>query len=110
MRHHYGASGYVKPKKSRKGLREVPWGLTGDPEEICIYDNGHIDPAEFLARVRAWDASDIAQADRDALTVDDVRHVRFCPMSPTEARQRGLDYGVIQTLDGGYPVTVVILC
>lgn len=31
------------------------------------------------------------------------------PMSPTEARGHGITWGVIQTEEGGYPVTAVKL-
>jgi len=46
---------------------------------------------------------------RTKLTVEDVEHIRFRPMSPTEARGHGLDWGVFQTDTGGYPVTAVKL-
>jgi hypothetical protein len=94
--------------KSRTGLREIPWGLSGDHDGVCIYDNGHIDPAEFLARVQAWTGSDVPAENRAELTVDCVIHTRFRPMSPAEADQFGFTQGVIKTNVGGYLVTAVI--
>ena len=96
-------------KRRKKGLREILYGLNADSDKVCIYDIGHIDPAEFCARVRAWSGSEVPQDARDALTVDDVEHTRFRNLSPTEARQYGFDHGVIDTLHGGYPVTAVCL-
>jgi len=91
-----------------KGLREIPWGIP-ESDQTCIYDNGHIDAAEFLQRVRDWNASDVHSEYRSALTLADVEYLRFRPMSPSEARQYGVDSGIIRTLEGGYPVTAVML-
>ena len=95
-------------KTRRKGLREIDW-MCNCVEKVCIYDNGHILPNEFLARVRGWVDSDVPQENREALSSKDVRHLQFRPMSPTEAHQYGLDYGVVETDKRGYPVTAVLI-
>ena len=94
-----------------KGLREIPWGVCGmDYDQICIYDNGHVDPALFLNRVREMKGSDVPEDARAALTVADVDHVRFRPMSPTEASNAGVKSGITEAEEGrGYAVTRVIL-
>jgi len=96
-----------KPRKWN--LRELPWGPSGDADETCIYDNGHIDPVEFLSAVRAMTCTDVPQDTRDALVASDVQHIRFRPMSPTEAQSLGYDSGVMETETGGYLVTAVML-
>lgn len=92
----------------RKGLREISWGINDSDGGTCIYDNGHIDAGEFLEMVRGFRQSNTPQEARDALSADDVEHLRFRPMSPTEACGWGCDYGVMEC-DGqrGYPVTAV---
>ena len=97
------------PPRRKWRLREIPFGPCGDADETCIYDNGHIDPEEFLRAVREMKGSDIPDEARAALTVADVQHIRFRPMSPTEAKSQGYDFGVMKTKVGGYPVTVVML-
>ena len=95
-----------------KGLREIEYGpyMGGERNQICIYDNGHIDPGEFLKRVRGMTNSAVPDDARAALIVDDVIHSRFRPMSPSEARSWGCDSGVMEAEDGcGYPVTQVVL-
>lgn len=92
---------------SKRGLREIVWGR--DSDQRCIYDNGHLPPADFLAAVKAWKSSYIPADAREMLTEADVSHRRFRPMSPTEARSWGFDSGVVDTESGGYPVTRVIL-
>jgi hypothetical protein len=87
-----------------KPLREIQWD-----DSLCIYTNGHLDPAEFLDAVRAMQHSDVLYEDRAALTVEHVEHVRFRPLSPYEARSIGCDWGVMRTDVGGYPVTAVVL-
>jgi hypothetical protein len=98
------------PRKTR-GLREIDWGFyAGGDNKTCIYDNGHIDPEEFLQRVRGMTGSDVPDDARAALTVEDVVQSRFRPMSPTEARSWGCDSGVMEAEEGcGYPVTWVAL-
>ena len=95
----------------RKGLREIEFGIcAGNFNKTCIYDNGHIDSSEFLKRVREMKRSDVPQDAREALTILDVEHRRFRPMSPSEARSWGCDSGVMEAEDGrGYPVTSVTL-
>jgi len=93
-------------KTKGKGLREICFGLAG---ETVIYDNGHQDKDKFLAAIKTWGQSDLPDDAIDSLTVDDVEHTRFSPMSPTQARCRGFDYGVLLTIAGGYPVTMVKL-
>lgn len=97
--------------KKTKGLREIEWGIqAGDCNKTCIYDNGHIDPVEFLERVREMEWTDVPDDARAALTVEDVTHSRFRPMSPTEAYSWGSTSGVMEAEDGrGYPVTWVAL-
>ena len=100
-------------KRSRKGIREIPWGTLGDdPDGTCIYDNGHQEPEVFLARVLEFQRSgrsDVPPCDLEALTAKDVQHLRFRPMSPSECDATGSSYGVVTTESGGYPVTAVIL-
>lgn len=91
-------------------LKEIPFGTPAyDADAYCIYTNGHVDPLVFLDAVRAMKGSDVPEDARAALTVEDVEHIRFRPMSPTEARENGLTSGVFQTETGGYPVTAVRL-
>ena len=73
----------------KRGLREIPFGPAGDADEVCIYDNGHLDPTEFLVAVREMKGSDVPDEVRAALKVEDVKHIRFRPMSPSEARRSG---------------------
>lgn len=89
-------------------LREIPFGPCGDADQTCIYDNGHLDRHEFLALVRELHSSDTPAEARHALNPEDVQHIRFRPMSPTEARHMGYTSGVMRTEKGGYPVTAVI--
>ena len=92
-------------------LRELEWDTGMSQSRIVIYDNGHIDPEKFLALVRGttWLNSD--KACLSALTIADVKHARFRPMSPSEAKSRGYDTGVMQVGEGesyrGYPITMV---
>lgn len=91
-------------------LKEVPFGLNDYCDEICIYTLGHKDPSEFLKAVRSFAKSDVPQDARDALTVEDVEHLRFRPMSPSEARSWGCGSGVMETIEPrGYGVTAVKL-
>ena len=95
---------------SKIKLKEIPFGTpVDDPDGYCIYTNGHIDPATFLDAVKSMTNSDIPDDARAELTLDDVEYIRFRPMSPTEARKKGLHWGVFQTETGGYPVTAVKL-
>lgn len=80
-----------------------------DPDGTCIYTNGHVGRAAFLKAVRELTGTDVPQDARDCLTEDDVEYIHFRPMSPTEARGNGLSWGVMQTTEGGYPVTAVKL-
>lgn len=92
-------------------LKEIPFGTpVGDPDGYCIYANGHLDPVAFLDAVKGWEQSEVPDDVRAELTAEDVKHIRFRPMSPTEARSNGLSWGVMQTESGGYPVTAVKLC
>ena len=96
----------------KKGLREIEFGYyAGEAQnKICIYDNGHIEPSEFLGRVASFSSSCVPLDARLALTAGDVKHTRFRPMSPSEARRWGADYGVFEAEDGrGYAVTLVLL-
>lgn len=94
-------------------LKEIAWGLAGDTSgEICIYANSHLPIAEFLEAVKSFNSSDVPHDVRCALTKGDVRHARFRPMSPGEARSMGYDYGVMEAdeeMHRGYPVTAVFL-
>ena len=91
-------------------LKEISFGTPiDDPDQTCIYTNGHIDRAEFLAAVKDWDSSDVPKEYRAELSESDVEHIRFRPMSPTEARSHGIDWGVMESADRGYKVTAVKL-
>jgi hypothetical protein len=91
-------------------LKEIPFGTpASDPDGYCIYTNGHVDPEKFLEAVRSMRESELPDDARAALTMEDVQHIRFRPMSPTEARGHGLDWGVFTTEIGGYQVTAVML-
>lgn len=94
---------------SRRGLREIEWGIHEWDHKLCIYGLGTIEPTRFLDMVRNLAGSGAPQDVRDALTPDEVRHMRFRPLSPSEARERGLDWGVLETEEGGYQVTSVIV-
>ena len=95
---------------SKNGLREVPWGISDDCEEVCIYDNGHIEADAFIQSVVAFASSDVPKDTRETLTAEDVQYLRFRPMSPSEARAWGCTSGVMKAEGGrGYPVTAVIL-
>lgn len=98
---------------AKDSLKEIEWGLCagGDNARICIYALGNLEPECFLALVRRKQDSDIPFEAREALDVLDVEHVRFRPMSPSEARAWGCDSGVIEATEGdrGYAVTRVIL-
>lgn len=94
-------------------LKEIAWGLAGDTSgKICIYANGHLPIADFLEAVKSFNSSDVPAESRCALTESDVRHTRFRPMSPSEARSMGYDYGVMEAdeeMHRGYPVTEVLV-
>lgn len=91
-------------------LREIPFGTPiDDPDGYCIYTYGHFDKAAFLEAVKSMTGSDIPDDARAALELEDVEHIRFRPMSPSETRSNGLTSGVMETLQGGYPVTAVKL-
>ena len=93
-------------------LKEIPFGTPiDDPVGYCIYTNRHIDQSEFLEAVKAMRISEVPDDARHALTLDDVRHTRFRPLSPHEAKGWGLTWGVMEVSDGevGYPVTAVNL-
>lgn len=91
-------------------LREIPFGTPiNDPDGYCIYTNGHVDPVAFLEAVRSMKGSNVPEDARAELTIEAVEHIRFRPMSPTESRNNGLNWGVFQTETGGYPVTAVKL-
>jgi hypothetical protein len=94
----------------RVKLREIPFGTPiDDPDGYCVYTNGHVDKTAFLEAVKVMAGSDIPDDARGALELEDVEHIRFRPMSPSEARGNGLTWGVMQTEDRGYPVTAVKL-
>lgn len=91
-------------------LKEIPFGTPiDDPDGSCIYTNGHVDKSAFLEAVKDMADSDIPEDARGALELEDVEYVRFRPLSPSEARASGLTWGVIETGEGGYPVTAVKL-
>lgn len=95
---------------SKIKLKEIPFGTpVDDPDGYCIYANGHLDPASFLDAVKSMSGGEVPDDARSELTIDDVEYVRFRPMSPTEARQNGVHWGVVQVETGGYPVTAVKL-
>ena len=100
------------PQNQVLRLKEIPFGTPADdPDGYCIYTNGHVvESGAFLAAVHAWDASEVPEDARQALTLEDIERIRFRPMSPSEARGNGLTWGVVQTGDEtGYPVTAVKL-
>jgi hypothetical protein len=91
-------------------LKEIPFGTpVDDPDGCCIYTNKHVDKSEFLDAVKSMRGSNVPDDARAALTIEDVEHIRFRPMSPTEARGNGISWGVFETDTGGYPVTAVKL-
>lgn len=98
-------------RKSRKGIREIGWGFSEDEGKTCIYDNGHWDKEAFLKEIRQSCHLDTPADVLSDLTAADVQHLRFRPMAPSEAKNWGADYGVMDcTEEGrGYPVTAVIL-
>jgi hypothetical protein len=98
-------------RKSRKGIREIGWGYNASDDESCIYDNGHLDRAKFITDIQLAPGLDTPKDVLIRLTVSDVKHMRFRPMSPSEAKAWGGDWGVMDcTEEGrGYPVTAVIL-
>ncbi len=95
-------------------LREIPFGTPmDDPDGVLIYHVGTVeDKHAFLQAVCGYSASDVPLDARAELTVDDVEYIRLRPMSPSEARGHGLDWGVIQLGSDdmrGYAVTAVKL-
>ena len=99
-------------RKSRKGIREIGWGISDCEGRTCIYDNGHLDKAKFITDIEL--NAGRLDTPRDVLihlTADNVQHLRFRPMSPAEAKSWGADYGVMDVTEEGrgYPVTAVIL-
>lgn len=91
-------------------LREIPFGTPiYDPDGYCVYTNKHVDKSAFLDAIKTMIGSDIPDDARDALTLEDIEYIRFRPMSPTEARGHGITWGVMETEDGGYPVTAAKL-
>ncbi len=97
--------------KKAIGLKELEWcsGYGEGSDKTCLYANGHIDKAEFLTAVKACRWSDVPQDAREALTLDDVQQCMFRRMSPSEARARGYDSGMLQDENGKMKVTMVIL-
>lgn len=85
-------------------FREIEWGYS-----TCIYCLGHADPGEFLERLRAESGLDTPSDAIEALQLSDVMHIRFRPMSPSEAKSHGYDWGVMETKrdNCGYKVTAV---
>ena len=93
-------------------LKEICFGPDGDADEFCIYANGHLPIGDFLEAVKSFNSSDVPPDVRCALTEGDVRHTRFRPMSPSEARGMGYDHGVMEAdeeMHRGYPVTAVFV-
>ena len=92
---------------SKKGLREISW----NDERTCIYDNGHLDPAEFLRAVVSDGRLEARHDGLTSLTLADVKHTRFSPWTPTQAAASGYYYGVSESTahDRGYPVTMVLV-
>ncbi len=91
-------------------IKEIPFGTPiDDPDGYCIYTNGHVDPVAFVEAVKSMQASEVPNEARAEITVANVEHIRFRPLSPTEAKGSGLTWGVLETKDGGYPVTAVKL-
>ena len=92
----------------RKGIREIEWGVSAGYGGTCIYDNGHISAEQFLVAVKDSKHLNTPIDVRVKFTVDEVQHLRFRPMSPSEALNWGCDHGVIEA-DGqrGYPVTAI---
>lgn len=62
-------------------------------DETWLYANGHIDKEAFLKALREAPGIDTPRDCIEAFTAQDVEHVYFRRMSPSEARQRGLDWG-----------------
>ena len=95
-------------RKGRKGIREIEWGQCAGEGGSCIYDNGHIDKTDFLKMLRESCHLDTPADVLCDLDESRVVHTRFRPMSPSEAKNWGGDYGVMQA-DGqrGYPVTAI---
>ena len=100
-------------RKSRKGIREIGWGINESDDKVCIYDNGTWEPEEFLKEIRQSCHLDTPADALDSLTIEDVQHLRFRPMSPYEAKAWGADWGVMDCTEEqgprGYPVTAIIL-
>lgn len=91
-------------------LREIPFGTPiDDPDGYCIYTTGHVDKSAFLEAAKAMTGCDTPDDARAALGLDDVEHIRFRPMSPSEAASHGLTWGVMQCAAKGYKVTAVKL-
>ena len=99
------------PRKT-KGLREIEWGhCAGEMmNRTCIYDNGVIPPEQFLRTIRECSTLDTPADIREALKQEDVQHIRFRPMSPSECRCWGCDFGVMEAEgENGYPVTAIFV-
>jgi hypothetical protein len=95
-----------------KGLREIEWGhCAGEMmNSTCIYDNGVIPAEEFLRIVRESTVLDTPADVRQTLKPEDVQHIRFRPMPPSECRSWGCDYGVLAADgDRGYPVAAAFV-
>lgn len=96
-----------KPGKIK--LKELEWntGYSEDQTKTCIYANGHVDKAAFLEAVQACDWMDVPKDAREALTLENIEHCMFRRMSPSEARAKGYDSGMMKDPDGSLKITMV---
>jgi hypothetical protein len=90
--------------------------LDWNDEQYAYFCNGHIDKAVFLDAAKLEMAREYGDYIGEQFTSEKVQHAWFRMMSPTEARQRGYDYGYMKAeppkerkRGGPWPVTLVIV-
>lgn len=96
----------------RMKIREIAWDIGGSHEKTLLYASGKFPPDAFLAECRKW-SCDCGNDLLEPLKDSDVQYLRFRPMSPSEAKSRGYDTGVMDCTGEpnyrGYAVTAVFV-
>lgn len=90
--------------------------ITWNDELYAVFCSGHVEKADFIAEARPLIKRELGESLDEEPEAADVEHAWFRMMSPSEARQRGYDFGYLKTeapaerkRGGPFPVTLVIL-
>jgi hypothetical protein len=100
------------PREQGLDIKHIEWNF----EQYAFFCSGHVDRQEFIEAVRPHIEREVGDTPDELPEASDVEHIWFRMMSPSEARERGYDFGYMKAeapaerkRGGPFPVTVVIV-